>query len=105
MWGRFNVKKAAISSNPEGGVDNPGLYLGPGEDKEKIGAAKRSERNSFCALTLEALPRIDHYKNTNEMVKRPSLGELHGEPAYIKVGPSTLSFKRSLKFSMIYCYK
>ena len=87
MWGRFNVKKAAISSNPDGGgVDNPGLYLGPGDDKAAIdAAAKRRERNSFCTLTLEALPRADHYKNTHEGVKRPSIGELHGEPAYIKV--------------------
>ncbi|KAL1139875.1 hypothetical protein AAG570_006852 [Ranatra chinensis] len=87
MWGRFNVKKAAnaVTSSPNG-VDNPGLYLGPGDTGGLAPAANkpRGERNSFCTLTLEALPRVDHYKNTKESIKRPSLGELHGEPQYLK---------------------
>ncbi|KAG5681039.1 hypothetical protein PVAND_010505 [Polypedilum vanderplanki] len=35
---------------------------------------------SFAQLTREALPRLDNYRISKRALKRPSLGELHGEP-------------------------
>lgn len=87
--GRFNVRKAGTNTN--GGVDNPGFEpqsYTPTADGVSSGTPynnPRRERNSFCTLTLEALPRVDYYKNSQESAKRPSLGELHGEPRIIKV--------------------
>lgn len=34
--------------------------------------------NTICNLTSEALPRMTNYKH-NTFIKRPSLGELHGD--------------------------
>lgn len=42
-------------------------------------------RNSLAQLTREALPRVDHYRNCSEAIRRPSLGELYGEPSEGKV--------------------
>jgi hypothetical protein len=42
-------------------------------------------RNSLAQLTREALPRLDHYRNCIQAMKRPSLGELHGELTEEKV--------------------
>nr|CAD7437439.1 unnamed protein product [Timema bartmani] len=47
---------------------------------------------SLAQLTLEALPRLDNYKNCENATKRPSLGELHGEEYNekdIEEGPSS----------------
>ncbi|KAL7038044.1 hypothetical protein ACKWTF_009435 [Chironomus riparius] len=35
---------------------------------------------SFAQLTREALPRLDNYRISKRALKRPSLGELHGDP-------------------------
>lgn len=34
---------------------------------------------SLVHLTREALPRLDNYRNCKSAIKRPSIGELHGE--------------------------
>ncbi|XP_066994462.1 bumetanide-sensitive sodium-(potassium)-chloride cotransporter [Anabrus simplex] len=39
----------------------------------------KDRKCSIAHLTLEALPRMDHYRNCMEGLKRPSLGEVHGE--------------------------
>uniref|UniRef100_A0A1B6EM82 Bumetanide-sensitive sodium-(Potassium)-chloride cotransporter n=1 Tax=Cuerna arida TaxID=1464854 RepID=A0A1B6EM82_9HEMI len=88
MAGRFNVAKAMQKGG--GGIDNPamdmgsiptGLNLSPSAlpDGSQDGL-DRSQSQSFCHLTMEALPRADYYKNNRDAIKRPSLGELHGEP-------------------------
>lgn len=46
----------------------------------------KNRRSSLAQLTREALPRLDHYKNCVQAMKRPSLGELHGEPSEGKDG-------------------
>jgi hypothetical protein len=35
---------------------------------------------SLAQLTREALPRLDNYRISKRALKRPSLGELHGDP-------------------------
>lgn len=42
-------------------------------------------RKSFVHHTIEALPRLDYYRNDLPGWKRPSLGELHGEEKDLKV--------------------
>ncbi|XP_073989263.1 sodium potassium chloride cotransporter [Rhodnius prolixus] len=88
MSKKFDVCKG-VSTSPSGGgyaYDNPGLLLDSGSyhhgDPES--KPRNRERNSFCTLTLESLPTVDSYSNNTDAAKRPSLGELHGEPAYIK---------------------
>lgn len=44
-------------------------------------------RNSLAQLTREALPRLDHYRNCVQAMKRPSLGELYGDVSEVKVRP------------------
>lgn len=36
-------------------------------------------KRSLAQLTREALPRMENYRNSKRALKRPSLGELHGE--------------------------
>ncbi|XP_037292451.1 bumetanide-sensitive sodium-(potassium)-chloride cotransporter [Manduca sexta] len=36
-------------------------------------------RRSLAQLTREALPRMENYRNSKRALKRPSLGELHGD--------------------------
>ncbi|KAJ8718570.1 hypothetical protein PYW08_002807 [Mythimna loreyi] len=36
-------------------------------------------KRSLAQLTREALPRLDNYRNSKRALKRPSLGELHGD--------------------------
>lgn len=78
---RFDEKKASVIM----GVDNPALELddtiprnnaSPGET---VGNGVDGRPRSFCYLTLEALPRVDYYKDNKEAMKRPSIGELRGE--------------------------
>jgi hypothetical protein len=42
-------------------------------------------RNSLAQLTREALPRLDNYRDCVHATRRPSLGELYGEPSEGKV--------------------
>lgn len=82
MSGRFNIKKV--------GHDNPGLQLDMDEGVIRNNSTHELQSNfptengtrktSFSHFTLEALPRPEYYKSTSiSGVKRPSLGELHGE--------------------------
>lgn len=96
MSKKFDVCKG-VSTSPSGGgyaYDNPGLLLDSGSyhhgDPES--KPRNRERNSFCTLTLESLPTVDSYSNNTDAAKRPSLGELHGEPAYIKVNKPLIRF-------------
>ncbi|XP_037954068.1 bumetanide-sensitive sodium-(potassium)-chloride cotransporter-like isoform X2 [Teleopsis dalmanni] len=42
---------------------------------------KRDERKfSLYQLTNESLPRLDNYRASKRNIKRPSIGEMHGEP-------------------------
>lgn len=47
----------------------------------------KNRRSSLSQIIREALPRLDHYSNSQEAIKRPSLGELHGELNEEKVRP------------------
>lgn len=42
-------------------------------------------RRSLAQMTREALPRLDFYRNSRRALRRPSLGELHGEEIQNKV--------------------
>lgn len=42
------------------------------------GTAAAAYENPVCNLTLEVFPRMTNYKD-NAYIKRPSLGELHGD--------------------------
>ncbi|XP_014255942.1 bumetanide-sensitive sodium-(potassium)-chloride cotransporter [Cimex lectularius] len=101
MSGRFDVSKG-VSRSPGGGYENPGLTL-DGEyranegDEGVKGKGPTRERNSFCTLTLEALPRLDSYSNIKGCNKRPSLGELHGEPTFIKTEEEPVKKKKEIK--------
>lgn len=83
---RFNVAKAMQGG---GGIDNPamdmgsmptGLNLNPSGDLPVPGLPRTDSR---CQLTMEALPREDYYRNNKDAMKRPSIGELHGEPRHL----------------------
>jgi hypothetical protein len=45
--------------------------------------------SEISSLTSEALPRLDNYRISKRALKRPSLGELHGEPQQKVVSAST----------------
>lgn len=36
-------------------------------------------KRSLAQLTREALPRMENYRNSRRALKRPSLGEIHGD--------------------------
>jgi hypothetical protein len=65
----------------------------------------KTHRFSLAHLTREALPRLDHYRNSLRAIKRPSLGELHGESSEEKVSPlyitTQVNKQRQLKENMI----
>jgi len=64
----------------------PDLGLGHGTNPA-ADSDPETHRNSLAHLTREALPRLDHYRNCMQAIKRPSLGELHGELSEGKVSP------------------
>ncbi|CAH1403525.1 unnamed protein product, partial [Nezara viridula] len=74
---QWELRKAGVPGGPGSGYENPCL-------ETSWGQAPRTgrERNSFCTLTLEALPRLDYYRENRGSAKRPSLGELHGDHPY-----------------------
>lgn len=63
---------------------NPNAYVNLGYMTEMPFNVDR--KRSFQHHTLEALPRVDNYRNDFEGLKRPSLGELHGEEKDLRVG-------------------
>ncbi|XP_077285790.1 sodium potassium chloride cotransporter [Arctopsyche grandis] len=79
MDGRFNICKVnnGFELNEDKG-SNGNLEAGTitsSLDVEYVGNRKRS----LAQLTREALPRLDNYRISKRALKRPSLGELHGE--------------------------
>ncbi|KAK9507422.1 hypothetical protein O3M35_007277 [Rhynocoris fuscipes] len=103
MSKKFDVCRG-VNTSPTGGAyayDNPGLLLDNGSyhHGDPDSQQKKRERNSFCTLTLEALPTVDSYSNNKDSVKRPSLGELQGEPAYIK--QVTITFALTINYNKI----
>lgn len=50
-----------------------------------MGIPQMDRKRSFAHHTIEALPRLDNYRNDLQALKRPSLGELHGEEKDMKV--------------------
>ncbi|PSN49692.1 Bumetanide-sensitive sodium-(potassium)-chloride cotransporter [Blattella germanica] len=102
---RFNVRRVsetnqAQSENVMQGVpenelleleDSPGALPNsttnafPPPAAANVGEPKGRRRSSLAQLTRERLPRLDYYRNGLQALKRPSLGELHGEPSEGKV--------------------
>lgn len=79
MDGRFNICKVnnGFELNEDRGTNGnleTGTITSP-LDVEYVGNRKRS----LAQLTREALPRLDNYRISKRALKRPSLGELHGE--------------------------
>jgi hypothetical protein len=68
-----NYKKMGVSESgvPELGQEHA-TYPAASSDS-------KIHRYSLAHLTREALPRLDHYRNCLEAIKRPSLGEVHGD--------------------------
>lgn len=83
--GRFNVSKVdgGLEMNLDKNSSTNGdlstsIITSPLRDNfdgEYVGNRKRS----LAQLTREALPRLDNYRISKRALKRPSLGELHGE--------------------------
>jgi hypothetical protein len=88
---RFNVKKVlevpgifTMKDTSEGNI--PEVVQGH-ITYPVVSNDPKIRRNSLAQLTREALPRLDHYRNCVEATKRPSLGELYGDPSGAKVRP------------------
>ncbi|EEB16309.1 sodium-potassium-chloride cotransporter, putative [Pediculus humanus corporis] len=87
---RFTVRRISsvavmqnVPENTELQVDScPNAYVNQGYLSEIPYNADR--KKSFQHNTLEALPRLDNYRNDFIGLKRPSLGELHGEEKDLK---------------------
>ncbi|XP_075979531.1 sodium potassium chloride cotransporter [Anticarsia gemmatalis] len=58
----------------ERGVNAPG-----GQPDTWLHDAGWRRKRSLAQLTREALPRLENYRNSKRALKRPSLGELHGD--------------------------
>jgi hypothetical protein len=89
---RFNVKKVLESSALPGvskmkDVTKDNVHeLGQSQATYPVVSSDlKIHRNSLAQLTREALPRLEHYRNCTEAIKRPSLGEVYGEPSEGKV--------------------
>jgi hypothetical protein len=93
---RFNVKKVleagalpGVSEMKDVSEDNV-PQLGQGNiTYPVVSSDPKIHRNSLAQLTREALPRLDHYRNCIQATRRPSLGELYGDPSEGKVRPFT----------------
>ncbi|GLH13676.1 Uncharacterized protein GBIM_18200 [Gryllus bimaculatus] len=59
-------------------------------------------RPSIVHLTKEALPRVDYYSNALEGMKRPSLGDLHGDDPCGKLPPPLPPSELSLRVACYY---
>jgi len=89
---RFNVKAVSEDSCVDGNFKMIGLPrngvpdLGDGHGTYPPASSDlKTQRYSIAHLTREALPRLEHYRNCMEALKRPTLGELHGELSEEKV--------------------
>jgi hypothetical protein len=88
---RFNVKRVPEGNNIscESSVQNVrNSFSEPVQTHATYPVAStdpKSHRNSLAQLTREALPRLDHYRNCIQAIKRPSLGELYGDASEVKV--------------------
>jgi hypothetical protein len=90
---RFNVKKVSESralpdiSKIKALTDENVPELGQGNITYPVVSNDlKIHRNSLAQLTREALPRLDNYRHCLHATRRPSLGELYGEPSEGKVG-------------------
>jgi hypothetical protein len=97
---RFDVKRvpegSAVSgdSNVQGVPNNDVSEPVQGHATYPVASTDpKNRRTSLAQLTREALPRLDHYRNCIQAIKRPSLGELYGDVGEVKV--------RSLHFRTI----
>jgi hypothetical protein len=91
---RFNVKKVleasalpGISKMKDASEDNIPEVVQGHITYPVVNSDPKIHRNSLAQLTREALPRLDHYRNCVEATRRPSLGELYGDPSGAKVRP------------------
>jgi hypothetical protein len=91
---RFDVKTVSEDSCVDGNFKMMGLPqngvpdLGDGHGTYPAASSDpKTYRYSLGHLTREALPRLDHYRNCMEAIKRPTLGELHGELSEETVRP------------------
>lgn len=50
-----------------------------GQSETWLHDAGWKRKRSLAQLTREALPRMENYRNSKRALKRPSLGELHGD--------------------------
>ncbi|GBP07676.1 Bumetanide-sensitive sodium-(potassium)-chloride cotransporter [Eumeta japonica] len=79
---------ASIISRPLRSSETGEGRPGPGGGQGGAGGAQPDtwlhdagwrRKRSLAQLTREALPRMDNYRNSKRALKRPSLGELHGD--------------------------
>ncbi|XP_059611500.1 bumetanide-sensitive sodium-(potassium)-chloride cotransporter isoform X2 [Phlebotomus argentipes] len=79
MKDRFKVFRVGEDSEPP---SQNGTYRNESpEEPKRISVCDMDgiRKKSFAQLTREALPRLDNYRISKRALKRPSLGELHGE--------------------------
>jgi hypothetical protein len=91
---RFDVKPVSEENSVDKKMGVPSSDVPElGQDRAIYPAASsdpKPHRYSLAHLTREALPRLDHYRNCLEAIKRPSLGELHGDVNEDKVRPRSV---------------
>ncbi|RVE49975.1 hypothetical protein evm_005443 [Chilo suppressalis] len=75
--GAMMITRPLRSAEPERGTPAP-PSAPPAPDTWLHDAGWRRKR-SLAQLTREALPRMENYRNSKRALKRPSLGELHGD--------------------------
>lgn len=51
-------------------------------------------KRSLAQLTREALPRMENYRNSKRALKRPSLGELHGDHLITEEVPKNTNYAK-----------
>lgn len=81
-------KELRINTNPNpnsNGYLNPAFLSDNGSARNELGLPDGNRKTSFVHDTREALPRVDNYRNDMQALKRPSIGELHGEEKDLKV--------------------
>uniref|UniRef100_A0A1L8DDI6 Putative solute carrier family 12 n=2 Tax=Nyssomyia neivai TaxID=330878 RepID=A0A1L8DDI6_9DIPT len=79
MKDRFKVFRVGEDSEPS---SQNGTYRNESpEEPKRISICDMDgiRKKSLAQLTREALPRLDNYRISKRALKRPSLGELHGE--------------------------
>lgn len=79
-------KELRINLNPNpNGYLNAGFVSDNGSARSDLSVPEGDRKKSFVHHTREALPRVDNYRNDIAALKRPSIGELHGEERDLKV--------------------